>query len=443
MGRIDITMPQLGETVSDGTISVWLKAIGDTVTAGEAVLEVSTDKVDTEIVSPADGVLTGPLTAEGETVPVGAVIAGISSDVSNDVPATVPASVPSPEPATPFTASAQPSAAPPPPPPPPPTRHRTAIREAGGRTGRALLSPRVRRLVTDHGIDLARIEGTGADGRITGRDVHTHLDAARSPRPAVPEYVGADESLATPATFPVAPGRIPAGATPMSRVRRITAERTLESLRTSAHVLSVVEVDYTNVDRVRDRIKAQWKDENGFSLTYLPFICRAVIDTLREFPGLNASVVADAIVHHGSVDLGLAVDLGERGLVVPVIKRAHDRRMAAVASDISRLAERARSGTLTADETAPGTFTITNNGSAGSVLTAPIIVQPQVAILSTDAVVRRVVPIRTADGELLAVHNVGNLALSWDHRAMDGVYAARFLTAVKNVLEHRDWNAEL
>jgi 2-oxoglutarate dehydrogenase E2 component (dihydrolipoamide succinyltransferase) len=442
MGRIDITMPQLGETVSDGTISVWLKAIGDTVTAGEAVLEVSTDKVDTEIVSPADGVLTGPLTPEGETVPVGAVIAGISSDVSSDMPATVPASVPSAEPATPFTAPAKPSAGRPSA-APPLTRHRTEIREAGARTGRALLSPRVRRLVTDHGIDLARIQGTGADGRITGRDVDTHLDAARSTRPAVPEYAGPAEPVATPATSPVVADRIPAGATPMSRVRRITAERTLESLRTSAHVLSVVEVDYANVDRVRDRIKAQWKYENGFSLTYLPFICRAVIDTLREFPGLNASVVADAIVHHASVDLGLAVDLGERGLVVPVIKRAHDRRMAAVARDISTIAERARSGTLTADESAPGTFTITNNGSAGSVLTAPIIVQPQVAILSTDAIVRRVVPIRTDDGELLAVHNVGNLALSWDHRAMDGAYAARFLTAVKNVLEHRDWNTEL
>jgi pyruvate dehydrogenase E2 component (dihydrolipoamide acetyltransferase) len=258
----------------------------------------------------------------------------------------------------------------------------------------------------------------------------------------VPEYAGPAEPVAA-TTTPTTTESLPPGATPMSRVRRITAEHTLESLRTSAHVLSVVEVDYANVDRVRDRIKAQWKDENGLSLTYLPFICRAVIDTLREYPGLNASVVGDAIVHHESVDLGVAVDLGERGLVVPVIKRAHDRRMAAVARDISTLAERARTGTLTADESAPGTFTITNNGSAGSVLTAPIIVQPQVAILSTDAIVRRVVPIRTDDGELLAVHNVGNLALSWDHRAMDGAYAARFLAAVKHVLEHRDWNTEL
>ncbi|MCU1655841.1 MAG: dihydrolipoamide acyltransferase [Pseudonocardiales bacterium] len=438
MGRIDITMPQLGETLSEGTISVWLKAVGDTVTTGETVLEVSTDKVDTEIVSPADGVLTGPLTPEGETVLVGAVIAGISSVVSTDVPVTVPPSVPSAEPAARSAEPAVPSAG------TPLTRHRTQIREAGPPTGRALLSPRVRRLVTDHGIELAWIQGTGADGRITARDVDSHLDAARSARPAVPEYAGPAEPVAArPATSPATTKTIPPGATPMSRVRRITAERTLESLRTSAHVLSVVEVDYANVDRVRDLIKARWKEENGFSLTYLPFICRAVIDTLREFPGLNASVVGDAIVHHGSVDLGLAVDLGERGLVVPVIKRAHDRRMAAVARDISTLAERARTGALTADESAPGTFTITNNGSAGSVLTAPIIVQPQVAILSTDAIVRRVVPIPTDDGELLAVHNVGNLALSWDHRAMDGAYAARFLTAVKNVLERRDWNTEL
>jgi pyruvate dehydrogenase E2 component (dihydrolipoamide acetyltransferase) len=433
MGRIDITMPQLGETVSEGTISVWLKAAGDTVTAGEAVLEVSTDKVDTEIVSPADGVLTGPLTPEGETVPVGAVIAGISRDAASDAPVTVPRTMPTAPSADPAAPSRWNR----------PPRHRTEIREGGPRVGRALLSPRVRRLVTDHGIDLARIQGTGADGRITGRDVDVQLEAARSARPAVPEYAGPAEPLEAPATSPAAATALPPGATPMSRVRRITAARTLESLRTSAHVLSVVEVDYANVDRVRDRIKARWKDENGFSLTYLPFICRAVIDSLREFPGLNASVVGDAIVQHASVDLGLAVDLGERGLVVPVIKQAHDRRMAAVARDISTLAERARTGTLTADESAPGTFTVTNNGSAGSVLTAPIIVQPQVAILSTDAIVRRVVPIRTDDGELLAVHNVGNLALSWDHRAMDGAYAARFLAAVKSVLEHRDWNTEL
>ena len=436
MGRIDITMPQLGETVSEGTISVWLKAIGDTVRAGEAVLEVSTDKVDTEIVSPADGILTGPLTPEGETVPVGVVIAGVSSDVPSDLPmtVTVPPSGPA---ALPESSSLRSSAE-----AMVPTRHRPGIREPGPRMGRALLSPRVRRLVTDHGIDLAVVQGTGADGRITRRDVDTHLDAARSTRPVVPEYAGPAEPVAA-ATTPTTVEALPAGTTPMSRVRRITAERTVESLRTSAHVLSVVEVDYTNVDRVRDRIKAQWRDENGFSLTYLPFICRAVIDTLREYPGLNASVVGDAIVHHASVDLGLAVDLGERGLVVPVIKRAHDRRMAAIARDISTLAERARAGTLTADESAPGTFTVTNNGSAGSVLTAPIIVQPQVAILSTDAIVRRVVAIRTDDGEVLAVHNVGNLALSWDHRAMDGAYAARFLAAIKQVLEHRDWNTEL
>jgi 2-oxoglutarate dehydrogenase E2 component (dihydrolipoamide succinyltransferase) len=440
MGRIDITMPQLGETVSEGTISVWLKTIGDTVTTGEAVLEVSTDKVDTEIVSPADGILTGPLTPEGETVAVGAVIAGISNDVPSDLPltVTVPPSGHAAEPASapergPLRSASEPTV---------PTRHRTEIREPGPRIGRALLSPRVRRLVTDHGIELARIQGTGAGGRITGHDVDSHLVAERSTRPAVPEYAGPGRVVAA-TTTPTAIEGPPAGATPMSRVRRITAERTLESLRTSAHVLSVVEVDYSNVDRVRDRIKARWKDEHGFSLTYLPFISRAVIDTLRAYPGLNASVVGDAIVHHTSIDLGLAVDLGERGLVVPVIRRAHDRRMAAIARDISTLAERARTGTLTADESAPGTFTVTNNGSAGSVLTAPIIVQPQVAILSTDAIVRRVVPIRTDDGEVLAVHNVGNLALSWDHRAMDGAYAARFLAAIKHVLEHRDWNTEL
>jgi 2-oxoglutarate dehydrogenase E2 component (dihydrolipoamide succinyltransferase) len=230
----------------------------------------------------------------------------------------------------------------------------------------------------------------------------------------------------------------------LSKIRRLTGDHMVASKATSPHALSVVEVDYANVDRTRNGVKAEWKAAEGFSLTYLPFISRAIIDGLREFPHLNASVGADQLIVHNYIDLGIAVDLNYEGLLAPVIRSAETKRLRAIASEIHDLADRARGRRLSPDEIQGGTFTISNNGSAGSVLTMAIINQPQVAIISTDAIVRKPVVVTSAEGdEAIAIHPVGNLAMSWDHRAIDGAYAAGFLRRVKEILETRDWSSEL
>jgi 2-oxoglutarate dehydrogenase E2 component (dihydrolipoamide succinyltransferase) len=231
---------------------------------------------------------------------------------------------------------------------------------------------------------------------------------------------------------------------PLSKIRKLTGDHMVRSLATSPHAFSVVEVDYANVDSVRKAESSSWKDAEGFSLTYLPFVARAVVDALAEFPHLNASVSGDDLIVHGFVDLGIAVDLDYQGLLVPVVRSAEAKRLRALAREISDLATRAKARKVSPDEISGGTFTISNNGSAGSVLTAAVINQPQVAILSTDAIVRKPVVVDTADGgEAIAIHPVGHLAMSWDHRAFDGAYAARFLVRVKDILETRDWAAEL
>jgi 2-oxoglutarate dehydrogenase E2 component (dihydrolipoamide succinyltransferase) len=231
---------------------------------------------------------------------------------------------------------------------------------------------------------------------------------------------------------------------PLSKIRKLTGEHMVNSLATSAHAFSVVEVDYANVDAVRSTVGGEWKAAEGFSLTYLPFIARAVVDALAEFPHLNASLSGGDLIVHGYVDLGIAVDLDYQGLLVPVVRSADGKRLRLIAREISDLANRAKARRLSPDEIQGGTFTITNNGSAGSVLTSAIINQPQVAILSTDAIVRKPVVVNLPDGgEAIAIHPVGHLAMSWDHRAFDGAYAARFLTKVKQLLETRDWSTEL
>jgi 2-oxoglutarate dehydrogenase E2 component (dihydrolipoamide succinyltransferase) len=230
----------------------------------------------------------------------------------------------------------------------------------------------------------------------------------------------------------------------LTKIRRLTGDHMVMSKATSPHAFSVVEVDYANVDVTRGPVKADWKAQHGFSLTYLPFIARAVIDGLREFPHLNASVGADDLIVHHYVDLGIAVDLDYEGLLAPVIRDAETKRLGAIATEISDLANRARRRKLSPDEISGGTFTLSNNGSAGSVLTMAIINQPQVAIISTDAIVRKPVVTAGSDGgEAIAIHPVGNLAMTWDHRAFDGAYAARFLKRVTEILETKDWSSEL
>jgi 2-oxoglutarate dehydrogenase E2 component (dihydrolipoamide succinyltransferase) len=320
-----------------------------------------------------------------------------------------------------------------------------------------LLSPVVRRLVNEHGIDPGAITGTGPGGRITREDVLDFIDANGS-RAAAP----ATSAAAAPAPAAAAPAEPPAPAMPapapspkaapgerdtsikLSKIRRLTGDHRVMSKATSPHAFSVVEVDFAKVDVTRSKLKSEWKASEGFSLTYLPFISRAIIDALAEFPHLNASVADDSLIVHNYIDLGIAVDLQYEGLLAPVVRDAESKRLRAIAREISDLANRAKTRKLSPDEIQGGTFTISNNGSAGSVLTMPIINQPQVAIISTDSIVRKTVAVALDDGgEAIVIHPVGNLAMSWDHRAFDGAYAAGFLKLVKEIIETRDWDAEL
>jgi 2-oxoglutarate dehydrogenase E2 component (dihydrolipoamide succinyltransferase) len=315
-------------------------------------------------------------------------------------------------------------------------------------------------LVNDHGIDVNAVHGTGPGGRITREDVLDYIDrhgltaGAPAPAPAAAPAVApapAVSPASAPATAPapvVAPATRPVGerdtVVPLSKIRQLTGAHMVGSKATSPHAFSVVEVDYANVDKVRSSVRGTWKSQEGFSLTYLPFISRALVDALVDFPHMNASIDGNNLVVHQYVDLGIAVDLDYQGLLVPVVRSADTKRLRAIAREINDLATRARSRKLSPDEIQGATFTITNNGSAGSVLTMPIINQPQVAILSTDAIVRKPVVVTAQDGsESIAIHPVGYLSMAWDHRAFDGAYAGRFLARIKEILETQDWSAEL
>lgn len=454
----EVKLPQLGETVTEGTITKWFKKIGDTVAADEPLFEVSTDKVDTEVPSPVAGVLTEIRAQEGDTVPVGAVIAVVGDAGAAPAPAPAaepvkeaPAPAPAPEPVKETPAPA-PVAAPAP----------TVVVASAPSAGDApLLSPVVRRLIAENNLDAAAIAGTGPGGRITREDVLSVIDARNGQAGAPVAPAPAPVPAAAPAPAPVAPA--PAAAKPapaskapaaesndrekrvkLSKIRKLTGEHMIMSKSVSPHAFSVVEVDFANVDAVRTRIKNEWKKTEGFSLTYLPFISRAVVDALTEFPHLNASVEGNELVVHQYIDLGIAVDLEYQGLLVPVVRDAESKRLRALAREISDLGARAKARKLSPDEIQGGTFTLSNNGSAGSVLTMAVINQPQVGIISTDAIVRKPVVVTTADGgEAIAIHPVGKLAMSWDHRAFDGAYAAGFLSRAKEILETRDWSAEL
>ncbi len=442
----DITMPQLGETVTEGTITKWFKQVGDAVAEDEPLFEVSTDKVDSEVPSPTSGTLVEIKVPEGETVDVGVVLAVIGDAGAAPAPAAAPEAAaaeapaeaptePEPEPAPAVEEPAPAAEQAPPPAPAPPAA--PAAAEAKGSGGR-LLSPVVRRLINEHGLDPASISGSGVGGRITRNDVLAA--AAASPAPAAAPA----SASARPAPAPMVRSGERDTVIPHSNIRKRSAEHLRRSHDTSAHVYASIEVDFEAVDRVRRANKDAWKAEEGFSLTYLPFVARAVIDAIHEFPEVNATFTADALIVHNYLNLGIAVDLDFKGLMVPVVRDADGLRMRAVAREVSDLAGRARSKKLTPDDISDGTFTITNPGPFGTLLTMPIINQPQVAILSTDGVKRRPVVIQLPDGsESIAIHSVGNLALSWDHRAFDGAYAAAFLHKIKDHLETRDWAAEL
>jgi len=458
----DIPLPQLGETVTEGTITKWFKKIGDAVVADEPLFEVSTDKVDTEVPSPISGTLTEIRANAGDTVPVGTVVAIVGAAGATTAPPVVTPPVVTPpvltEPVVPTPEHREPEpvstlvvAAP---------TSTVASVPAGEPAAPSplLVSPVVRRLLADHAIDPSAVTGSGPGGRITREDVLDHIDRhALAPvvAPVAPVVAPVAPVVApvAPVVAPVAPvatraeDPAPAGerrtVVPLSKIRRLTGAHMIGSKATSPHALSVVEVDFANVDRVRGAERDRWKSTEGFSLTYLPFISRALVDAIAEFPHMNASIEGDSLIVHGHVDLGIAVDLDYQGLLVPVVREADSKRLRAIARDINDLATRARARKLGPNEIQGATFTVTNNGSAGSVLTMPIINQPQVAILSTDAIVRRPVVVTSDGSESIAIHPVGNLAMAWDHRAFDGAYAGRFLSRIKEMLETNDWSAEL
>ena len=465
----DITLPQLGETVTEGTITRWFKKVGDTVAADEPLFEVSTDKVDTEVPSPVAGTLTEIRVKEGETVSVGTVIAVVGSASASASAGAAPVVAPAPivAPVAPAPVAQAPVVQPEPIRAAQPVANvATATRtQLPANASNKLLSPVVRRLVADHGIDVNALVGTGPGSRITREDVLDYIDKNGSAPQILAPVAAAPTAPVIQAPAPVlqtAKAVAPASQSPvvqapkltqsseretiipLTKIRKLTAAHMIMSQAVSAHAFSVVEVDYANVDATRNQVKDQWKQSEGFALTYLPFIARAIVDALAEYPNLNASIEDDKLVVHNYVDLGIAVDIEFNGLLVPVVRSADGKRLRAIAREISDLATRARGRKLTPDEIQGGTFTISNNGSAGSVLTMPIINQPQVAIISTDAIIRKPVVARLSDGsESIAIHPVGNLAMSWDHRAFDGAYAAGFLAKVKRVLETQDWSAEI
>lgn len=467
----EVTMPQLGESVTEGTITKWFKAVGEAVAMDEVLFEVSTDKVDSEVPSPVGGFLAEIRAPEGETVEVGDVIAVVSaeapaasSSADGDAPvepaaATAPDSADGSGDAQPAQAPAasQPAEASAPAAPAPAVAAGSAdggISVASTTTGK-LASPLVRRMVTDAGLDPNAIAGTGIGGRITRGDVEAAIAAGGNGSPpfgaARPAAAATSTAVAGGATAKSQSARRPqprsgVGDTvePFNNIRRRTAEHMIRSVATSPHAMTAVEVDYENVERVRTAHQESWMAEEGFKLTYLPFISRAVLDALRDFPHLNASVGNGELVVHNYVNLAIAVDVNFEGLLAPVVHGADDMRLRAISRSVNDLAARARSRELSADDISGGTFTLSNSGSFGTHMVIPIINQPQVAIISTDGISRKPVVVTGADGsEAIAIHSVGVLTMAWDHRAFDGAYAAAFLAEVRTILETRDWEAEL
>ena len=409
---MDIIMPQLGETVTEGVVTKWYKKVGDTIKADETLFDVETDKVSTEIPSPVAGVIAEIVVAEGIVAKVGARLAVIREAGAAKAAAPVAAAL-----AAPVAAAATPSAA------HTPLRAQSSLLNAADR-----LSPVVRRLVAEHSLNPADITGTGRDGRITREDV-TEFIARRS---------------AGPASTSAAPAPVAAGQTmSFNSVRKRVAENTAKSWHAAPHVLQVVEADFHRVEAARKLHGADWKRREGFALTYLPFIVRAVSIALGKFPKLNASLQDDGLALHRRINIGIAVDLNFDGLLVPVLKDVPAKSLPQIAKEINDLAQRARSGKLRPDEMTEGTYTITNNGAFGTVITAPIINQPQVAILSADGIRKKPVVIEGADGDSIAIRPVGVLAQSFDHRAVDGSYSAAFLAEVKTVIETRNWEQAL
>ena len=428
-----ITMPALGESVSEGTVTRWLKSVGESVAVDEPLLEVSTDKVDTEIPSPVAGTLLSIDVAVDSTVPVGARLGLIGA---NGAAVSTPAPTAPPAPVAPVVAP--PVAAPVVAAPVVAAPNAPVAAPVTSQPTDAYVTPIVRKLASELGVNLASVKGTGIGGRIRKEDVESAApkSALSTPAPVTPARP------LTPTT-PVAASPLRGTTVTMSRLRKVIAARMVESLQVSAQLTTVIEVDVTKIARLRDRSKATFESREGVKLTFLPFFSVAVCEALKQHPVLNSSIEGEQIIYHGAEHLGIAVDT-ERGLLVPVIHNAGDLNMGGIARKIADLAARTRDNKVTPDELGGGTFTLTNTGSRGALFDTPIINQPQVAILGLGAVVKRPMVVKGEDGgETIAIRSMVYLGLSYDHRIVDGADAARFLVTLKERLEGGSFESDL
>jgi pyruvate dehydrogenase E2 component (dihydrolipoamide acetyltransferase) len=471
---VDVVMPQMGVSVSEGTITKWAKQVGEQIEADETLLEISTDKVDTEVPSPASGVISEILVQEGETVAVGTVLARIGGEGGGQ------AAAPAPEPATQpaadeaaaaategATATAEPQPLAQEQAAPAPVEPAPAAEESPTGNGKAFISPVVARIASEHGIDASRVPGTGSGGRVTKKDIQAFIEsgaqqappepaAAPAPQPAAapaPQPAAAPAAAPAPAATPAAPppaapAPAPAVATraqageslePMTAMRRGIADHMRRSLDTSAHVTSAIEVDMSKVVAIREKLKKEYQAAYGVNPTFLAFIARATVETLRDYPWVNGEIRGEQIVTRNYVNLGFAVELADgRGLIVPVVKNAETLNLLGMAKGIAEIARRAREKQLTPDDVAGGTFTITNPGGYGTFHGTPVISQPQAGILGTYAVVKRPWVITDDNGgDAIAIRSIMNLTLTYDHRLVDGALAGRFLRDLRARLQ--DW----
>ena len=419
-----ITMPQLGETVTEGTILRWLVNVGDSIKEDDPILEISTDKVDTEVPSPFSGTVSALLVEEGETVEVGSPLLELdgensSDDITNDVVEEV---VKAPTDQNPVQEIVE---------------NKEVVEEDQPITkvkNIGKVSPVVRRLALENNIDLESVQGTGKDGRVTRKDIDHYIKNGSGKISSQTK-----SSMTQSKSAEIGTSEIP-------RLRKKIAENMILSKQTSAHVMTSIEVDFENVENIRSKVKDKFKEENNFSLTYLPFIATAVVSALREHSVVNSSFDLEKGVHtvHENIELGIAVDINQEGLLVGTIREADSYNLKGTARKISEISKLLRDGKYNLDDVTGSTFTISNNGSFNSFLTSPIINQPNVAILSTESVKKRPVVLEMDDGsDSIAIRHVGILSLTWDHRAFDGSTALMFLNSIKNKLENTDWSQEI
>jgi len=423
---VDVVMPQMGVSVSEGTITKWNKQVGDPIEADETLLEISTDKVDTEVPSPASGVVSEILVEEGQTVDVGTVLARIGGEAGAAAPAP-PEPEPEPAPAPARAVSEPPAEA-----------------VAPSENGRSFVSPVVARIASEHGIDPSQVPGTGSGGRVTKKDIQAFL-AAGTPAPgkaseAAPPPVPSTPAVASPpggTGEEAGPLGVGEQLEPMSAMRRGIADHMRRSLDTSAHVTSAIEVDMSKVVSLRGKLKREYESAYGVNPTYLAFIARATVETLRDYPWVNGELRGDQIVTKSYVNLGFAVELADgKGLIVPVVKNAETLNLLGMAKAIADIARRAREKQLTPDDVSGGSFTITNPGGYGTFHGTPVISQPQAGILGTYAIVKRPWVITDENGaDAIAIRSIMNLTLTYDHRLVDGALAGRFLRDLRERLQ--------